>query len=324
MLKTNSQKTVTAGLMLAIGILLPLFTSHGIVLLPGNIFLPMHIPVFLCGFLCGPMYAAILGFILPFLNSAITSMPALYPNAIIMSCELFSYGLITATIHKLSGYSRKLRHIYPTLISAMISGRIVYGIVASALLFVNPSLKKLSVIAAVVQGFPGIIIQLILIPVIITRIYKNTSQKHNAKDDAKNMIKEGLKSCVIVRDNKIISAESTKGIKHIINLYEEGLLNGAFVADTVIGKAAAMIFSLAKIKSCYARTISREALTWLSDHNIDTSYSTLTDYIINRKGDGMCPMEETVINIDDEKTALSLLKAKIEELKILSEKENAE
>ena len=315
MFKTKTQKLVTAGLMVALGILLPTITSHGIGFLPGKVLLPMHIPVLLCGFFCGPIYGALAGFILPFLNSFISSMPVLYPNAIIMSGELLTYGLISGLIYKLTGCSNKAKHIYPTLIIAMICGRIVYGIISAVLMFLNPALKNLSVIAAVIDGIPGIIIQLVLIPVIVARIRKSTLRKYNAKDEAVKLVNNGSKTCVVVKDDKIISAESPKGIAHLIKLYDSGILEDSFVSDEIIGKAAAMIFTLGKVKSCYGHIMSRKALNWLNDHNIEASYNTLSDNITNRKGDGICPMEETVADIDDEATAIELLKAKVEELK---------
>lgn len=315
MLKSKTKKTVIAGLMIALGILLPLLTSHSIALLPGNVLLPMHIPVLLCGFFCGPMYGAISGLILPFLNSTLTSMPVLYPTAIVMAGELFTYGLITGLIHKFTGYSRKLRHIYPTLILSMLSGRVVYGIISGILLFFNPAMKKLSVIGALVQGIPGIVIQLVLIPFIVSGIYKNVTRHRTLESDAIKMIEKGVKTCVIIKDGKITYAESPKGIAHIITLYESGMLKDAFVADTVIGKAAAMIFTLAGVSGCYGKTMSREALNRLNKYNIKASYSTLSENIINRKGDGICPMESAVMDIDDEEKAVVVLKETIEKLK---------
>jgi len=315
MFKSKAHKTVLAGLLLAVGILLPFLTSHGIVLIPGNIFLPMHIPVILCGFICGPVYGAMLGFILPFLNSMITSMPVLYPNAIVMSGELFTYGLVSALMYRFTGYSCKLKHLYATLIVSMISGRVVYGFISAILLGFNPSMQKLSAIGALVQGIPGIVIQLILIPVIIKRVYGKTSQKCSVENEAMKMIKSGIKTCVVVKNKKIISAESAKGICHILKLKESGILKDSFVADTVIGKAAAMVFSLAKVRSCYGHSMSESALKWLNEHNIDVSYNTLTPNILNRTGDGICPMEETVMDVDDEEKAIMLLKEKVLKLK---------
>ena len=76
-----------------------------------------------------------------------------------------------------------------------------------------------------------------------------------------------------------------------------------------------MIFSLGGLKGCYGRTISKSALKWLNEHNINATYSELTPAIQNRKGDGICPMEETVQNIFHEEEALEALKNKVKELR---------
>ena len=139
--------------------------------------------------------------------------------------------------------------------------------------------------------------------------------KSTAEHTAIKMIKNQEATCVVVRDNKIISQASPKGISYIIDLYDKGALEDTFVADTIIGKAAAMIFSLGGVTSCYGKTISRSALDVLKKNNISVSYDNCTDVIQNRSGTGMCPMEETVLNITDKKEALTLLKAKVNEMK---------
>ncbi len=148
---------------------------------------------------------------------------------------------------------------------------------------------------------------------------KSDSTKNilHAKDDAVMMVKSGTATCVLVKNNRIVSAESPKGIAHILDLYDKGILAGVFVADTIIGKAAAMIFSLAGVKECYGRTVSRAGLEWLEKSNIPVTYDECTEIIQNRKGDGMCPMESTVKDISDEKEAVSALKNKIKELRKL-------
>ncbi|WDC85415.1 hypothetical protein PL321_08820 [Caloramator sp. mosi_1] len=60
----KDKKLVLASLFLALGLLIPsIFHMSG---LPGNVFLPMHIPVLLCGFILGERYGALIGFITPF------------------------------------------------------------------------------------------------------------------------------------------------------------------------------------------------------------------------------------------------------------------
>lgn len=76
----------------------------------------------------------------------------------------------------------------------------------------------------------------------------------------------------------------------------------------------AMIFSYSGVKGCYGHVMSKEAFEWLTQHNITAHYGTLTEMIQNRKGDGMCPMEQTVKEITDEVEAIEKLKSKVKEL----------
>ena len=76
--KTATQKLMTAALCLALGLLLPsMFHMIG----AGTVFLPMHIPVLLCGMLCGGAYGAAVGAIVPLLSSLLTGMPPIFPVA---------------------------------------------------------------------------------------------------------------------------------------------------------------------------------------------------------------------------------------------------
>ena len=81
---------VLAGFFLAVGIVLPFFTMQ----IPsiGNMLLPMHIPVLICGFVCGWPLGLIVGFILPLLRSMLFTMPPMYPTALAMAFELAAYG----------------------------------------------------------------------------------------------------------------------------------------------------------------------------------------------------------------------------------------
>ena len=128
------------------------------------------------------------------------------------------------------------------------------------------------------------------------------------------MIKNNLATCVVVKKGRIISAESPQGIAYIIGLHDKKMLKDTYVADTIIGKAAAMIFSISGVKACYGKTISKGALEWLKNNKIEVTYDMCVDYIENRAGDGICPMELTVKDVDDPALALELLKNKIEEL----------
>lgn len=160
---------IYAALCLAIGIVLPM-AFHGI---PnaGSIFLPMHIPVLLCGLICGPWYGLACGIAAPLLSSVLTGMPpaAYLPS---MLCELAVYGLAAGLLIRLLRSSRELLNIYSSLVLAMLCGRAVGGIL-NALIF---RFGKYSVsawtTAYFVTGLPGIVIQIVVIPLLLYALRK--------------------------------------------------------------------------------------------------------------------------------------------------------
>lgn len=68
-------------------------------------------------------------------------------------------------------------------------------------------------------------------------------------------------------------------------------LQGATIADKVIGKVAGSILTFAGVKEIYADVMSQYAVPVLKKHQIFYEYQTLAAYIENNAKDGMCPME---------------------------------
>ena len=159
------KKLIYAALFLAIGIVLPFATSQ--VKEIGDSLLPMHLPVLLCGFICSWKHGMAVGLILPFIRSILFGMPPIYPQAVWMSLELAAYGAVAGIM-----YEKTLKK-YLSLIVAMLSGRIVWGIAKAVLLGVAD--KPFGISAFITGGFvdaiPGIVLQLVLIPAIV-RVYE--------------------------------------------------------------------------------------------------------------------------------------------------------
>lgn len=131
--------------------------------------------------------------------------------------------------------------------------------------------------------------------------------------DAKKLL-ESESTCVLFKGDEVIESKE-RGIKPIMWLIAENKnLKGFHLADKIIGKAVALLAVYAGITNAFAEVMSKSAVEVLKKHNIDYSYKTLTDKIINREGTGICPMEETVQNIDDAATAYAALKTKLESL----------
>ncbi len=114
--------------------------------------------------MCGWRYGAACGLILPLLASSLTGMPPLFPTAVSMSVELAAYGLLTGLLYQVTH-----EKVFISLIGAMTGGRILLGL-TNAFLFSfldNAYGLALFISGAFVTALPGIIIQLILIPIII-------------------------------------------------------------------------------------------------------------------------------------------------------------
>lgn len=138
----------------------------------GAMLCPMHIPVLLCGFICGWKYGIIVGLITPLMRSVIIGMPPLYPTALCMSVELAVYGFVSGVMYQL--LPKKKVCIYISLIIAMLIGRIIWGITMFSVLGFN--ISKFGLESFWVSGFvnavPGIILQIILIPLIVVAYNK--------------------------------------------------------------------------------------------------------------------------------------------------------
>lgn len=166
MQKSRIQNMVLSAMFLGIGIVLPLLTGQ--IKEVGDTLLPMHLPVLLCGFICGSQYGFAVGIMLPFLRSLLFHMPPIYPNAVWMAVELATYGLVVGLMYsKLK--NKKLVGTYVSLIVAMITGRIAWGITKWILFGLQGKAWTLSlfIMGGFVDALLGIVIQLILVPTIV-------------------------------------------------------------------------------------------------------------------------------------------------------------
>lgn len=166
MKKQKLQKITLSSIFLAFGMALPFLTMQ--IKEIGDSLLPMHIPVMLCGILCGYGYGAAIGFILPFLRSVCFGMPPIYPNAVWMSAELLTYGIVIGLLYK--KLPQNLPGVYLSLILSQISGRIIWGLTKTLLLSINGKFFTFTMFISggFVDAIPGIILQLLLIPTIIS------------------------------------------------------------------------------------------------------------------------------------------------------------
>jgi riboflavin transporter FmnP len=165
-LSRSTRDLVLAAFFLALGLLMPFLTAQ----IPslGARLLPMHIPVLICGFVLGGPMGLIVGFITPLLRSLLIGMPPMFPTAVAMAFELAAYGLLAGMLYK------KTRSVYPALLIAMVGGRMVWGVVSFILYGLSGSAFTLNmfVAGALINAVPGIIFQIIVIPLIIIALQR--------------------------------------------------------------------------------------------------------------------------------------------------------
>lgn len=178
-MKLNVKKLVLSGLFLALALVLPFFTGQ----IPqiGEMLCPMHLPVILCGFVCGGGWGAAVGFVAPLLRYLLFQMPPIYPTGLAMSFEMAVYGFVCGWLYlRLSGHKWR---IYPALISAMVLGRVVWGIVR--LILAGLSAQSFTMAAfisgALLTAIPGILLQLVLVPLLVTALERARVMPHERR-----------------------------------------------------------------------------------------------------------------------------------------------
>ena len=182
LMKTNRQNYVQSitisGLLLALGILLPrafhMFAGQKI----GQILLPMHFNVFIAGIFLGPWYGILIGILTPLLNSLFGAPP--FPMNLIMAFELAAYGFFSGLfmsekiLPKIKVLGKDIK-IYLSLLLSMLIGRAVYTVaflLISGKILGNPVPKLGAIIISFTSAIPGILLQLILVPVIVLALKK--------------------------------------------------------------------------------------------------------------------------------------------------------
>lgn len=165
MKKQEIFKITLSAIFLAMAYVLPFLTGQ----IPqiGSMLCPMHIPVILCGLICGWKYGLVVGLVAPIFRSLTLGMPPLFPVALAMSVELAVYGLVSGFLYQM--FPKNIVNIYLSLIVSMLVGRIAWGITMFLLMGFDVTKFGLSAfwLGAFVNALPGILIQIVLIPIVM-------------------------------------------------------------------------------------------------------------------------------------------------------------
>ena len=170
MMISKTKKVVISGLLIALNLILPqifhLFGQQA-----GKILLPMHIGVLIAGLLLGSVWGIGVGVVTPILSFLITGMPpmAYLPG---MLCELAAYGLAAGVLRRFVRTGKRPLDLYIQLVSAMLIGRLVYGVMNALIFSAGNYSFAVFVSGAFVTALPGIVIQLVLLPAVVLLLEK--------------------------------------------------------------------------------------------------------------------------------------------------------
>ena len=131
----------------------------------------------------------------------------------------------------------------------------------------------------------------------------------------KQLQSDGFYSLIAARPDLLYTSHE-RGIAPIMNMLkrDQSYFHDCIIVDKIIGKAAAMLLTLSHAQYIHGQLMSINAMRYLDEHGIAYSYDHACDIIINRTGTGMCPMEETVANVNDSQAAYRALCIKLDQL----------
>lgn len=166
---TMVKRSIITAVCIALCIVLPML-FHGI---PnaGAVFLPMHIPVYICGLICGWQFGLLCGLAGPGLSCLLTGMPPV-PMVFLMMIELSVYGVTSGLMMKLIHTGKVYGDLYVSQIIAMVVGRVIAAVCSALIFFPSENALAAAVASYVVASWPGTLIQLALIPSVIFALMK--------------------------------------------------------------------------------------------------------------------------------------------------------
>ena len=138
----------------------------------------------------------------------------------------------------------------------------------------------------------------------------------NNLEKAKKLLCEGEYTCVMCSDSDTLTF-TARGVKPLVSLLQgEKRFDAYSAADKVVGRATAFLYVLLGVKRVHANVISRAALAVLNDLGVEASFGKLVDNIINRAGDGICPFEAAVLDVNDPNEAYRAILDKMQQMRI--------
>ena len=134
-------------------------------------------------------------------------------------------------------------------------------------------------------------------------------------EDARQKLFDGSYTCVVLSNGEEYTSRE-RGVRPLISLLEtRRSFAGATAADKTVGAGAAHLYVLLGIDALWANVISENAEKILKGNGIEVLYGERVPYIINRQGNGICPIERAVADAGDSNEAYKLILDALRKLK---------
>ena len=130
-------------------------------------------------------------------------------------------------------------------------------------------------------------------------------------ENAKRLLLENDSALVYCNENEVNTSDIRGVLRLVLMVKEQRTMKGFYCADKVVGKAAAFMYAILKPEELYAFVLSEKAEQVLIKYKVNYFFGEKVPAIINRKGDGFCPMETATEKAESPEEALELLKEKL-------------
>ena len=130
-------------------------------------------------------------------------------------------------------------------------------------------------------------------------------------ENAKRLLLENDAALVYCNEDEVNTSNIRGVLSLVLMAKEQRTMKGFYCADKVVGKAAAFMYAILRPEELYAFVLSEKAEAVLRKYKVNYFFGERVPAIINRKGDGFCPMETATENAATPSEALSLLEKKL-------------
>ena len=132
---------------------------------------------------------------------------------------------------------------------------------------------------------------------------------------ARQMLEEGNYTCVVLKDGEEYTSHE-RGVKPLLDLLDSGRSYvGAIAADKTVGAGAAHLYVLLGVGALWTNVVSESAKAILDAAGITLTFGECVPHIINRRGDGICPIELAVCDAKTSEEAYTLILTALERLR---------